>query len=204
MSRPSIAMLLAALVCMVAPAGWASTRETFAYDRGHPAGGFWVGTITTGQRPAFVTVTIDRGDDGGWVATATALVLLAIDRPCDDLRIDGNEVSFTLRAGGAELRFEGQVSGDGQRLAGSTVSAVGANGTFQLHRTIAASATAAPIALKGKIRLPSQTLDLSMVFGATPGGNPYASMLLGFNVDLDRWLGSFGELGLCLSLGPCR
>lgn len=42
---------------------------------------------------------------------------------------------------------------------------------------------------------------VSSVDGAEVGGNPYASMILGFNVDVDRFASAFKPLGLCQSLG---
>lgn len=43
---------------------------------------------------------------------------------------------------------------------------------------------------------------VSSIDGAAVGGNPYASMLLGFNVDRARFAEAFAPLGPCFSLGP--
>lgn len=42
---------------------------------------------------------------------------------------------------------------------------------------------------------------LSSVDGAAVDGNPYASMILGFGVDVDRFREAFSPLGLCMDLG---
>lgn len=56
------------------------------------------------------------------------------------------------------------------------------------------SAAKAVMFFRGRVAFVS-TLD-----GARPGGNPYASMLLGFNVDSKRWREAFSVLGTCYEL----
>jgi hypothetical protein len=41
---------------------------------------------------------------------------------------------------------------------------------------------------------------ISSIDGKAVRGNPYASMLLGFNVDHGKWMCAFGEIGRCFSI----
>ncbi|MHC4429341.1 MAG: hypothetical protein ACYS0D_12195, partial [Planctomycetota bacterium] len=156
----------------------AALAVTFALAAAAPAAdevfdyGLWVGTVSAGPMPAYVVVSIERNEQGWWSAKSTTLLLMALDKPCDEVRIAERAVTFTLRSAMAELKFRGLVSEDGQRLSGKTKSKGGADGTFELARTIRATETAEPIALTGQIRLPSaQTLNISLVLGRTPGDN---------------------------------
>lgn len=45
---------------------------------------------------------------------------------------------------------------------------------------------------------------VSSIDGAAVKGNPYASMLLGFCVDISRWHKAFGDIGGCFSIGEIK
>lgn len=50
----------------------------------------------------------------------------------------------------------------------------------------------------------SRVAFISSIDNVPVGGNPYASMLVGWNTDRSRWLEAFGPLGLCLDVKPTR
>ena len=66
--------------------------------------------------------------------------------------------------------------------------------TAYFHETL--SRASLMCLLRGRVAFVS-SLD-----GAEVPGNCSGSMLLGFNVDRDRWAASFGDLGLTLSVAP--
>lgn len=169
--RIGVALAALAIVSAVAPAQDGAPAEAFEYDQAHPAAGLWVGDLSSGPRRGFAVVTIEHDAAKGWAARATALLVMVIDQPVRELRVEGADVSFSLGPGAAALRLDGRVSGDGQRLSGKAASDGGVS-DFELRRTIRPAQTAAPLALAGKVQLPGgQALDIQLVFGRTAGGN---------------------------------
>ena len=147
-------------------------EESFQYDHGRPAIGTWLGNVERGQFPlTWAALRITSGDAGAYTAAVTLLSAGAVNAPCTDVEIDGRSVAFVLPS--ASGRFQGRVSDDGQRLAGTITLGDGeeSEGFFEFARTPRAADLPDPLAFSGVLESSFGNLAMTMVFAETPGGN---------------------------------
>ncbi len=147
-------------------------EESFRYDHDRPAAGTWLGNVESDRVPlTWAALSIKPGDAGGYTATMTLLSAMAVNAPCDDVEIDGRSVALVLPS--ASARFQGRISDDGQRLAGTMTydDDEHAEGTFEFARTPRAADLPDPFAFSGVLESSFGKLAMTLVFAETPGGN---------------------------------
>jgi len=147
-------------------------EESFRYDHDRPAAGTWLGNVESDRVPlTWAALSIKPGDAGGYTVTMTLLSAMAVNAPCDDVEIDGRSVALVLPS--ASARFQGRISDDGQRLAGTITYDLDeqAEGTFEFARTPRAADLPDPFAFSGVLESSFGKLAMTLVFAETPGGN---------------------------------
>ena len=120
--------------------------------------GRWRGSIAIPGAPAVAEIDLDRGANGAWVGSLTALDFKLRGTPLLELKIAGNHVDAALgemaRRDGVQAGFALTLEHDG-RLRGSFHQA-GLNAPFELQRISAAdvqlprASTAVPAAWEGE------------------------------------------------------
>jgi pimeloyl-ACP methyl ester carboxylesterase len=78
--------------------------------------GTWLGTLQVPPAALRFVLNIERADDGGWTGTADSPDQAAFGLPITNIEVTGNSV--VVRLDPAALEFSGQLSADGQTLAG--------------------------------------------------------------------------------------
>jgi pimeloyl-ACP methyl ester carboxylesterase len=95
--------------------------EAFPFDAAQPAAGHWMGNVLTPIGVPAGSLLIEKDSSGAWRVVASLPPLNVPHRTCTDVVIEGRLVRFTFpvypKTSGV-LTFEGEVSEDGQRLAG--------------------------------------------------------------------------------------
>ena len=174
-SSTLVGFILAFLLSVPATAQVERIDETFAFDSERPAIGAWLGNVEIPEDgPAMCHVVIEAVGSA-LEARVTLVPAGSVGREAVEVAIDGRAVSFLLRAGYAEGRFEGEVSEDGQTLSGaiainSQVESKEQTLPFELWRTPRPTDLPEPATFSGSIDLTGFILEMSLVVARTPGG----------------------------------
>jgi hypothetical protein len=173
MSRALV--VLASLVCAAAAVAGPVRflDESFKYDTDHPPAGFWLGNLDAGRgQETWAALTVEPAEGGGFSAKITIIAALSVDAPCSDFKADQGTVAFTVAGLQGSPRFEGRLSEDGQRFAGSITRSDGVGpGRFELARTPRPVDLPDPLVYQGALSGSFGRLDVAFVFARTPGGN---------------------------------
>ncbi len=152
--------------------------EVFAFDADAPWLGAWIGSFHPKDGPVTEGLIAISLDENKKISVAlTAIHLLALEEKCTDISTDELSISFTVKTPTRHVRFDGEISEDGQHLAGDMLlvddEGTGtADGTFEFRRTVLPMDLPDRLAFNGKLDTPGPIkLDMTFVFAQTPGGN---------------------------------
>lgn len=113
--------------------GTAGIAQTAAKAAGHWEGAIQMSNPETGKtRDLGIAVDIAKSSSGEWIGSMSVLGSTAIDVPLSSIILDNTAVRFTARLP-EDAAFDGQLSGDANRLSGTASSAAG-QAPFQMTR----------------------------------------------------------------------
>ena len=174
---PRVASVAAATAVLPAAAVVAQVEpidEVFDFDEAMPAAGTWLGNVTTPQGTTSIgQLVIEYGANGTWSITATMPSLEILVASCSGAVVRDRRVRFSLPSPESDLRFDGSVREDGQRLSGTVSTETSPDhGTFDLARAPRPTDLPEPLAFAGELRTPSgAALQMTIVLARTPGGH---------------------------------
>ncbi len=173
MPRAIVALLSLACAALASAGPVTFLDESFKYDTDRPPAGFWLGNVNSGRGPeTWAALTVAPGEGSGFTAKITVIGAMAIDAACTDFKFEQGAVAFSVPGLPGAPRFEGRLSEDGQRFSGSIARSDGIGpGSFELARTPRPMDLPEPLIYQGALSGPFGKLDMTFVFGKTPGGH---------------------------------
>lgn len=117
-ARPALPMLLILLTLLVA-ASPAAAEEPPVPNVGADPEGLWVGALVMdpARFEVDLVVELERDPEAGWSGSLLQPVS-GTGGPLQDVRVDGRDVAFVYRDETGASSFRGELSPDGERLAG--------------------------------------------------------------------------------------
>ncbi len=174
--RPIRVLVLAALVPLGAAPALANGVESFPFDRDRPAAGRFLGEVAwpgEGPGPVELRLVPPAGEGGAWSGEITRVAAALLHQPLERVSVEGRKVELAVPAPGGPpaVVFSGEVSEDGQTLAGALTPALnGKPSPAFLRRLPLAQDHPGVEHYRGSVDLPGMAVDLALSIGRTPGG----------------------------------
>ncbi|HEY1336564.1 MAG TPA: hypothetical protein VGF59_03600 [Bryobacteraceae bacterium] len=161
---------------------WTVTSAAYAAP---DAAGHWEGKIQIPEHELGIAVDLAKDAKGAWIGSMTVVGSSSVDVPLGNLAVDGASVRFTATLP-ENASFEGNLSADGNTLAGSAANKED-KAPFQLTRSGAANVKVPPPSSmlakefagpwEGAVETNGQVRRIALTLSAAPDGTAVATLI---------------------------